>query len=430
MLGCNPVATIPNGDSSAPTANQVLWPFIKSHVFLSLLALLPTSVLSSQIATAWFAGWHIDADPSFSISKVNWEKYDHLILAFGETIPTTANISLEGSGGEEALSDFVTAAHSNNVKACIGPPTLQPLRIGLTAFVNTILEHVTEFDLDGLDFDWEAPNNQGIGCNKINVDDTANFLEFMKELRSTSNKKRKTPLILSAATGTAPFTNNPLTDVTEFSQVLDYVAIMAYDINGPWGTETGPNAPLDDSCAPPAFQKGSVISAVDTWEKAGMPLNQIVLGVASYEHSFRVTKANAFNGTSSTELALYPPFDASNRPVGDAWDGIAGDKNECGIVEPQGGVIDFWGLIQQGYLNADGTPKNGVPYLFDNCTQTPYVYNETTEVLISFDNAESFAAKGDYIKSQGLRGFAMWEAGGDSNDILLDSIRKAAGLAD
>lgn len=50
--------------------------------------------------------------------------------------------------------------------------------------------------------------------------------------------------------------------------------------------------------------------------------------------------------------------------------------------------------------------------------------------MIAFDDATSFAAKGDFIKQQGLRGFSMWEAGGDSHDILLDSIRSAAGFPD
>ncbi len=38
------------------------------------------------------------------------------------------------------------------------------------------------------------------------------------------------------------------------------------------------------------------------------------------------------------------------------------------------------------------------------------------------------AAKGQYIKDAGLAGFAMWEAGGDSSDILLDAIRLAVGF--
>ena len=58
----------------------------------------------------------------------------------------------------------------------------------------------------------------------------------------------------------------------------------------------------------------------------------------------------------------------------------------------------------------------------------PYVYNKTSEVMVSFDNAQSFTAKGNFIKETGLRGFAMWEAGGDYDEILIDAIRDAAGF--
>ena len=44
--------------------------------------------------------------------------------------------------------------------------------------------------------------------------------------------------------------------------------------------------------------------------------------------------------------------------------------------------------------------------------------------MISYDDVKSFAAKGEFIRSHGLRGFAMWEAGGDLNDYLVDSIRE------
>jgi chitinase len=47
--------------------------------------------------------------------------------------------------------------------------------------------------------------------------------------------------------------------------------------------------------------------------------------------------------------------------------------------------------------------------------------------MIAFDNPQSFAAKGHLIKSSKLAGFALWEAGGDYKDALLDSIRGAVG---
>jgi chitinase len=62
-----------------------------------------------------------------------------------------------------------------------------------------------------------------------------------------------------------------------------------------------------------------------------------------------------------------------------------------------------------------------------DCVQ-PYVYNATTSVLVSFDNAQSFAAKGAFIKHTGMRGFAIWEAGGDYDDMLLNSIRGSIGF--
>lgn len=38
------------------------------------------------------------------------------------------------------------------------------------------------------------------------------------------------------------------------------------------------------------------------------------------------------------------------------------------------------------------------------------------------------AAKGQYINSVGLKGFAMWDAAGDYKSILLDSISNAMGI--
>ncbi len=148
---------------------------------------------------------------------------------------------------------------------------------------------------------------------------------------------------------------------------------MNYDIWGPWSSTVGPNAPLDDTCAAPANRMGSAVSFVNAWEAAGMPRHKIVLGVASYGHSFRVTNANAYHGTSGS-LALYPPFVAKDQPSGDAWDGAPG-KDVCGNFQGPGGVVDFWGLISLGYLNPNGTPKKGIDFIFDKCAKTVILYN-------------------------------------------------------
>jgi len=48
--------------------------------------------------------------------------------------------------------------------------------------------------------------------------------------------------------------------------------------------------------------------------------------------------------------------------------------------------------------------------------------------MVSYDDRASFSAKGAYIKQTGLRGFSMWEAGGDYKDLLLDAIRLSVGF--
>ena len=145
---------------------------------------------------------------------------------------------------------------------------------------------------------------------------------------------------------------------------------MNYDIWGSWSTSAGPNAPLNDTCAPSAAeQQGSAVSAVKAWTDAGFPAEQIVLGVASYGHSFSVSTTNALSSGNST-LALFPAFDAANQPAGDSWDSTTGDTDSCGNPTVVGGIFNFWGLIQNGFLNSDGTPADGIDYVFDECSQT------------------------------------------------------------
>jgi chitinase len=203
----------------------------------------------------------------------------------------------------------------------------------------------------------------------MNKDDTANFLSFLRELR---RHPLNSNLILSAATDILPFTGsdgNPLSDVSGFAKVLDYIEIMNYDIWGPWSPTVGPNAPLNDTCAATQNQAGSAVSAVQTWHAAGFPLRQIVLGVASYGHSFLVDKTDAFEPGSKTLIGPYPKFDASAHPMGDSWDNGAG-VDECGNSGFPGGIIEFWGMIELGYLNSNGTLKQGIFFRYDNCSQT------------------------------------------------------------
>jgi chitinase len=338
----------------------------------------------------------------------------------------------------EYFQSFVARAHAEQVGAflSIGGWTGSLYYSSLVepsnqdAFVGAIVDVVNNYTLDGIEFDWEYPNKQGIGCNQISPNDTANFLSFLQKLRADPVGSN---LTLSAAVGITPWNGpdgTPMTNVSEFSNYLDYINVMNYDVWGSWSATAGPNAPLNDSCAPPAMQQGSAVSAVKAWTGAGFPANQIVLGVPAYAHSFSVSQsAAAPNGS----LALYPTFNNAMQPAGEGETANTTSTDECGnTVSGYSGVWNFEGLISSGFLqNNNGTvnPGPGMMYTFDNCSQTPFLYDPNTQVLISYDNAQSFAAKGQFINDNGLAGFAMWHVAGDSSThTLIDAISSAMNI--
>ncbi|KAJ3713157.1 glycoside hydrolase family 18 protein [Lentinula raphanica] len=400
---------------------------------LSNVLLLPAATSETTEGTrsvSWYAGWH---STDFPLSQVSWSKYTQLTYAFATTTPDVKTVSLDDSDAA-LLPQFVQSAHKNNVSASLsiggwGGSQYLSTNVGSatnrTAFVNTVIGLATKYDLDGLDFDWEYPNRQGIGCNTINNNDTANFLAFLQELRQNSVGSK---LILSAATSLLPWNDTsgaPSKDVSGFSKVLDFIAIMNYDVYNILSPHAGPNSPLNDSCAPQNDQIGSATSSVRAWTDAGMPANQILLGVAAYGHSFVVPESTAFQSSSTTNITnVYPSFNKSAEHLGDKWD-TSGGVDVCGNFSGPSGVYSYWGLADAGYINQDGTPKSGVGYLFDNCSQTPFVYDRSNQTWVSYDNVQSFALKGEFIKSNGLGGFSMWETAGDLNNTLLDSIQSA-----
>ena len=141
---------------------------------------------------------------------------------------------------------------------------------------------------------------------------------------------------------------------------------MNYDIWGSWSDSVGPNAPLDDSCA--QTPEGSAMSAVKAWTKAGFPAEKIILGVPGYGHSYHVDSSAAYD--TSGKIHPYVPFNKALQPAGDEWDSTASGVDACGNANAVGGVFNFWGLIDGGFLTANGTAAKGIDYVFDQCSQT------------------------------------------------------------
>ncbi|KAK2012516.1 family 18 glycosyl hydrolase [Colletotrichum eremochloae] len=413
-----------------------------SFITLSLSALLAVGASAAPapaaagcpggvVASGYFAGYH--ANRGFPVSSIPWNKYSDVKYAFAETT-ADGGFNLTKSAPDQ-IPAFVAAARQNNVKAlmtvggwtgsryfstAIGSPENR------TAYVQKCLDLVQQYDLDGLDFDWEYPNRQGLGCNAINPNDTANFAAFLQELRQKQTK----PLYLTAATSLFPWNDAAGAQSTNgalapFAQSLDYLMVMGYDIYGTWAATGGPNAPLAFACDPRNNQ-GGIKEGVAKWIAAGIPAEKLVLGLAAYGHAFSVNATSAF--TAPGVLNAFPPQNSSNRLQGGPWDDDPA-IDECGNPQPHSGTYTFADMINEAkFLDAAGNPAPGIASGFDNCSQTPYLYDQTRQIWVSYDNVQSLTAKGQYITSNNLAGFAVFETGGDYMNMLVDAIRSSVGL--
>jgi len=184
---------------------------------------------------------------------------------------------------------------------------------------------------------------------------------------------------------------------------------MNYDVWGSWGTTVGPNSPLNDTCA--GSPEGSAVSAIKAWTTAGFPADQIVLGVASYGHSFHVNPTDALD--ASGNIKPYPPFDKSQQPAGDKLDSTATGVDVCGNPNVVGGIFNFWGLIDGGFLTDTGTVADGIAYKLDNCSVTVRAFVLVDEMR-SFSDINSFLAVRiqSYVRCDGVlrRCHLVWYA--------------------
>ncbi|KAJ7822719.1 glycoside hydrolase superfamily [Mycena olivaceomarginata] len=356
-------------------------------------ALQRTAPAPPLISSGWYASWVVP-EPTIS-----WNKYTTAIYAFSVTTPSPPfiNISAIDAGLTSFVAETKGKARNPDLKGrvllSIGGWT------GSIYYSSAVATNASRVAFANAieDYPGSIPNQSQIGCNQFNPDDSVNFLDFLKTVRSTNVGK---DLEITASVGIKPFLNGtgePMDDVSAFGEVLNRIAV-------------GPNAPLNDACElVQERQQGSAVSAVTAWTNAGFP---ITLGVASYGRSFFVDPDMALNGQ---QIIAYPAFNAT-QPLGP--DDSTTWLDPCGNTEISG-EFTFSQLITspEGFLDQNGTSV-------DNCSQTPYVYDPTSHMMISYDDGRSFTAKGEFISSRDLAGFSMWDLAGDYNNILLNAIQR------
>jgi chitinase len=151
-------------------------------------------------------------------------------------------------------------------------------------FIQSVMDFLVRYDLDGLDIDWEYPGMEG-SSRAFRPEDKQNFTALLSELRQRFDQqqaKTHRKLYLTIAAGSSQDYLNH-TEMSKAQAFLDTVNLMAYDYVEP-GSEplTGNHAPLFTNPADP--RNFSTDASVRAFISAGVPAEKILLGVPFYGH--------------------------------------------------------------------------------------------------------------------------------------------------
>jgi chitinase len=260
-------------------------------------------------------------------------------------------------------------------------------RVSRRRFIDSVVEFVDRYKLDGLDIDWEYPGMVGDN-NRFRPEDKRNYTLVIQELRARFNieqRKLGRPLLLSVAAGSSTdFIAH--TELGRVQRYLDSVNLMAYDYYEPDSDKiTGNHAPLYTDPADP--KRASSDQSVKEFERAGVPPRKIVLGVPFYGH--------VWGNVPPTDNGLFQP----------------------GVQVPN--AFANYGNIMTNMLN------QGFTRYWDAAASVPYLYSEQKREFVSYEDTESLALKCAYIRRKGLGGVMFWEYSGDPTGALLNTINTA-----
>lgn len=247
------------------------------------------------------------------------------------------------------------------------------------AFAASCVDFVVEQGLDGVDLDWEYPVSGGAPGTIHRPADKQNFTKLLQELRTRLDRQGRRDgkdysLTIAGAAGS--WYLNQI-EAVKVADIVDHIFLMGYDLHGPWDTSADFNAPLHTPSGASPQGKSSIADSVQAYLDKGIPAEKLVLGMPLYGY--------AYQGVSSQNNGLYSTY-TSAKSVS-------------------------YRTLKKNYLSNAAYRQ----YRHQEA-QVPYLYGSRT--FISYDDAESLAAKAALARSQGLGGIGFWELSQDDGGEL------------
>lgn len=249
---------------------------------------------------------------------------------------------------------------------------------------------------DGIDLDWEYPVSGGRDDNVRRPEDRENFTLLLQALRAALNAAGETDgkryFLTIAAGGSDEYVAN--TELDKIVQAVDWVGLMSYDFAGAWSRTSGHNAPLfaDPANPSPDAARNTVAAAVIRYLQAGVPPEKLLLGLPLYGRTWR----------------------GCDRPRNGEYQKCSGSAK--GTWED--GVLDYQDILAN-YLTNGAFERH-----FNQAAKAPFLFDARSGQFISYDDAESFRYKVDFLTQMRLGGVMYWEISADRKGGLLDTVAR------
>jgi len=247
----------------------------------------------------------------------------------------------------------------------------------------SLAETAKQYDLDGIDLDWEypcVPSNNSI----VSRDDKHNFTLFCAEIRRQLDALGGRRRWLTIAAGADLYYVNCV-ELPALMDSLDYINVMTYDLKCGFHALAGHHTALYSNVGD--VFRNSCAQALALFAEYGVPADRLIMGAAFYSRK---------------------------------WENLADNENHglLEICKTGGGYGPDYAKLKEGYIG-----KNGYTEYWDDEACAPYLFNGST--FLSYDNPRSLRAKVAHVKEKGYGGVFYWEHKCDETRELLDTLVEA-----
>jgi chitinase len=451
-------------------------------IFFSLFFLLISNFVLAQNNTytpcpkrivAYFPFWADQPHKgNYGVEDIPWAKLTHINYAFAavgndfriELLDTAIQIQNVYPNQDNALpykGQFNQITHFKqqfpNVKVLIsiggwaesgGFWAMAADSAHTELFAASCVQFLRDYSFDGIDIDWEFPTaSEGVThpenhvryYNQYKTVVYSNYMRLLRilKLRITQAKQQDQKEYLLTAAGAASGWTLGGMELAQFTQHLDMLNIMSYDLHGAWNQYVGHQSSLyastaDNETAQLDQPYLNIDWAVKYYSGAIHP-SKINIGIPYYSRGWTQVSGgtNGLWGTSPTANHTWTynvngQNQTYTQTMGVGAGGIDGIWNDP-APEPDAGANPLWHVMNllknpntanYPYLatlpvGAQHTNVTGYTRFFDNTTKNVYVWNATKQVFLTYEDTASLRHKLQYIMDRGVGGMMFWELSGD-----------------